>query len=255
MKTMMDIPYSDWGNGYFDLYLPDGECRALIIWFHGGGLENGSRKSIKFAQQLTDAGVGAASVEYRMYPNPKSADFGKYPDGRFPNFVEDCANAVSYILKHREELGLPERIYVSGQSAGAWLTMMLAMNPAYLEAAGADRSAISGWISDSAQITTHFNVLRERGLDTRLERIDEAAPICYLTESCPVDNLQLIWYTDDMPCRPEQNKLMLKSLKRFFPDRNIRGQELPGKHCNGSTKLNERGTYDYADIALAFIGE
>ena len=45
---------------------------------------------------------------------------------------------------------------------------------------GVDTDFISGYISDSAQMTTHFNVLRERGLDTRLERIDEAAPLFYL---------------------------------------------------------------------------
>ena len=254
MKTVLDIPYSHWENGYFDLYLPEGQCKALVIWFHGGGLENGSRKGIKFAEQMTDAGIGCASVEYRMYPNPKRANSGVYPDGAYPDFVVDCAQAVAHILANRKQLGDPEKIYISGQSAGAWLTLMLAMDPHWLEQAGADRSAIDGYISDSAQVTTHFNVLRERGLDTRLERIDEAAPLYWLTEDCPVDNLLLLWYTDDMPCRPEQNKLLLRALKRFFPERNIRGLELSGKHCAGSTKLNERGTYDYADAALEFIG-
>lgn len=243
MKTILDIQYDTWGNGYFDLYLPEEKCKALVIWFHGGGLEHGSRKGIKFAQQMTDAGVGCASVEYRMYPH-----------GAYPEFIEDCARAVAYILENRKQLGDPEKIYVSGQSAGAWLTLMLAMDPGWLERAGADRNAIAGFISDSAQVTTHFNVLRERGLDTRLERIDEAAPLFWLTADCPVDNLLLIWYTDDMPCRPEQNKLLLKALQRFFPERNIRGVELPGKHCAGSTKTNDRGTFDYADEALKFIG-
>lgn len=254
MKTILDIQYDTWGNGYFDLYLPEEKCKALVIWFHGGGLENGNRQKIKFAAQLADAGVGCASVEYRMYANPKRADSGLYPDGVYPEFIEDCARAVAYILENRKQLGDPEKIYVSGQSAGAWLTLMLAMDPGWLERAGADRSAITGFISDSAQVTTHFNVLRERGLDTRLERIDEAAPLFWLTADCPVDNLLLIWYTDDMPCRPEQNKLLLRALRRFFPERNIRGVELPGKHCAGSTKTNDRGTFDYADEALKFIG-
>ena len=243
MKTTMDIRYSNWTNGYFDLYLPEGQCKALVIWFHGGGLETGTRKHIEFARQLTDAGVGCASVEYRMYP-----------EVGYPVFVEDCARAVAYILAHRKDLGDPEKIYVSGQSAGAWLTLMLALDPSWLENAGADRTAISGFISDSAQVTTHFNVLRERGLDTRLERVDEAAPLFWVTDNCPVDNLLLLWYTEDMPCRPEQNKLFLKALQRFFPDRDIRGKELPGGHCHGSVEKNEKGTYDYADAALEFIG-
>ena len=243
MKTIMDIAYGDWKNGCFDLYLPEGPCKALVIWFHGGGLESGDRKCIEFSRQLTDAGVGCASVEYRMYP-----------DVEYPVFVEDCAQAVAYILEHRKDLGDPEKIYVSGQSAGAWLTLMLAMDPSWLEKAGADRGAIAGFIADSAQVTTHFNVLRQRGLDTRLERVDEAAPLFWVTEACPVDDLLLLWYTEDMPCRPEQNKLFLKSLQRFFPDRNIRAKELPGGHCHGSVEKNGKGTYDYADAALEFIG-
>ena len=243
MKIRIDIPYSDRENALFDLYLPDGECRSLIIWFHGGGLEHGSRKRIRFAQQLADAGVGCVSVEYRMYP-----------EAGYPAFVEDCAQAVAYILMYRENLGIPKKIYISGKSAGAWITLMLAMNPAWLENAGVDRTAIAGFISDSAQVTTHFNVLRERGMDTRLERIDEAAPLFWLTEDCPVDNLLLIWYNQDMPCRPEQNKLLLRALTRFFPNRNIRGVELQGGHGAGSSVKNERGNFDYVEETLRFIG-
>ena len=243
MKTITDIRYGSRENSLLNLYLPDGACRALVIWFHGGGLEHGSRKNIRFAEQLALSGVGCASVEYRMYP-----------EAAFPDFLEDAAQAAAYVLERRKEMGDPEKIYISGASAGAWITLMLAMDPSRLEKAGADRKEIAGYISDSAQITTHFNVLRERHMDTRLERIDEAAPIFYLTDACPVDDLLLIWYTDDMPCRPEQNRLFLKALKRFFPERNIRGVELPGKHCSGCKEKNEKGTYPYADEVLRFIG-
>lgn len=51
------------------------------------------------------------------------------------------------------------------------------MNPEWLEKAGADRAAVTGFVSDSAQVTTHFNILQERRQDTRLERIDEAEPL------------------------------------------------------------------------------
>jgi dipeptidyl aminopeptidase/acylaminoacyl peptidase len=192
---------------------------------------------------MTQAGVGVASVEYRLYPQAV-----------YPDFLEDCAQAVAYIVSHKQEMGNPERLYVSGQSAGAWLTLMLAMDSRWLDRAGADRRDITGYISDSAQVTTHFNVLRERGLDTRLERIDEAAPLFWLSDECPADNLLLLWYTEDMPCRPEQNRLLLRGLQRFFPDRNIRGVELPGGHCSGSANRNEKGTFDYADLALDFMG-
>ena len=248
MKEILDIRYGSWENAFFDLYLPDENCTDLVIWFHGGGLENGHRTGSVFASQLTDAGVGLASVEYRMYAP------GGQPNGvKFPDFLEDSAQSVAYILDRLPQFGNPSKVWISGQSAGAWITMMLAMNPRYLDRAGVDRSRISGYISDSAQVTTHFNVLRERGLDTRLERIDEAAPLYYLTESCPVDHLLMIWYDQDMPCRPQQNLLMLTALKRFFPERDIQGVQLTGTHCSGSSRKNDRGTFDYGDELLKFI--
>ena len=243
MKYIANIKYNSLENSYLDLYLPDGECKDLLIWFHGGGIETGTRASIKFAEDLVAAGVGVASVEYRMYPQ----------GAHFPDFVVDCADAVKFLQDHIREYADPKRIFVSGQSAGAYITLMLAFDHTYLENAGVDRDGISAFISDSAQTTTHFNVLRERNVDTRYERIDDASPMYHLSEKTDIKNLLLIYYTNDMPCRPEQNRLFYKSICRLCPDTNVKLVELPGKHCNGSSHRNEKGTFDFCDTLLAFI--
>ena len=105
--------------------MPDGECRDFIIWFHGGSLQYGTRKDIIIHKGLTEQGIGVASVEYRMYP-----------DAKFPEFVEDSALSVRWILDHLGEYTKTKRVFVSGQSAGAWLTLMLALNDHYLADAG-----------------------------------------------------------------------------------------------------------------------
>jgi len=87
----------------------------------------------------------------------------------------------------------------------------------------------------------HFNVLRERGMDTRLERIDEAAPLYYLSASIPLPRLLLICYEDDLPCRVTQNRLMLESILHFQPDAPVGICVLPGGHVAGSTKVDENG--------------
>lgn len=244
MKFVPNLKYNDLENSYIDLYLPDGICRDLLIWFHGGGLESGSRTSIKFAEDLVQAGVGVASVEYRLYTQ----------GARFPDFLEDCAEAVKFLQDHIWSYTAPNHIFISGQSAGAWITLMLAFDNYYFENAGVDRNTITGFVSDSAQITTHFNILCERKLDKRLERIDDAAPIYHLSEKSDVKNLLLIYYTDDMPCRPEQNRLFYASIRRLCPEMNVQLVELPGKHTNGSVHRNEKGTFDFNDALLVFLG-
>ena len=242
MKTINDLQYGSLKEQLLDIYLPDGACKDFLIWFHGGGLEFGSRKDIKIHEDLTKRGIGIASVEYSMYP-----------DAKFPRFVEDSALAVRWIVDHLREHTAYERLYISGQSAGAWLTLMLAFDEHYLQDAGVDRSGIAGFISDSAQITSHFRILRERGMDYRLERIDDAAPIYFLTENSNVNNLLLISYDEDMPCRPEQNKLFYKSIQHICPGIHVELKMLPGGHCNGSEAKNEWGTFDFNNTLLEFL--
>lgn len=244
MRVIEDVKYGSGKQDYIDIYYPDSEEFDVLVWFHGGGIEAGSRKDIRFAEDLVKEGMAVVSVEYRMYP-----------EAAFPEFITDCARAVKYVLEHIATEMSVKKVYVSGQSAGAYITMMLAMDKRYLEEIGVDREKIAGFISDSAQVTTHFNVLRERGLDTRLERIDEAAPLYYLSENSFMGNLLMIYYTNDMPCRPEQNRLFYKSIKRFCPEQNVQIVELPGEHCNGSSNRNEDGTFDFNRVLLEFVGE
>ena len=242
MKLIENLPYAARENACFDLFLPESETFDLLIWFHGGGLENGTRKSIHFAQDLTEHGLAVASVEYRMYP-----------DAKFPDYLEDSAEAVKYIADHVSAYGTVRKLLISGQSAGAYITLMLAFDEHYLADAGMDRSRIAAYISDSAQITSHFRVLKERGVDSRLERIDDAAPIFHLSDRSSFGHLLLIAYTQDMPCRLEQNQLFLKSIQRLCPDQHTELVVLEGKHVNGSVHRNEKGSFDYNDVLLAFL--
>ena len=242
MKKIVDVKYGEFEPNYLDLYLPEQEKFDLVIWFHGGGMESGNRKRENLAEEFLKHGVAFASAEYRMYP-----------DAKFPQFIEDAAAAVAFLRNDKELKKSVDRVFVSGQSAGAYLTMMLCLEPRFLKNAGADPEGIDGYISDSAQQTVHFNVLRERGQDTRLERIDEAAPLFYVNADLKIKPLLMLYYKDDMPVRPEQNKMMYKSLKRFLPDADIRLEELDGTHCSGSSEKEPDGSFRYVTSLLKFI--
>lgn len=242
MRIKEDVRYGGLENDFLDIYYPECDEYDVLIWFHGGGLESGTRKSWKFVEDLVKQGMAVVSVEYRLYP-----------EAVFPDFITDCARAVKYVFEYVATESGVKRVFVSGESAGAYITMMLAMDKSYLENVGVDQNKISGFISDSAQMTVHYNVLRERGLDTRLERIDEAAPLYHVSAHSFTGKLFLIYYTNDILCRPEQNRLFYQCVKRLCPGADVRIKELPGGHCNGGINRNERGTFDYIDVLLEFI--
>jgi len=242
MREILDVFYGSKPVQLLDWYLPDEEDFDLIVWFHGGGMEKGSRKGGRdLAQSAVNHGLGFVSVEYSMYPQ-----------ARFPEFICDAAEAVAFVLKEMDQYGA-KRIIISGQSAGAYLTMMLCLNPAYLTNAGADSDRVIAFVSDSAQQTVHYHVLRERGIDKRAERIDEAAPLYYSGSHKLEKPLLLISYTRDMECRLEQNQLMLQSLRRFNREAVLELVVLPGGHCAGSVKKNENGEFPYFLELLKFI--
>lgn len=242
MREIFDESYGKKTSQVLDWYLPDNGEFDIIVWFHGGGMESGSyKKHYGVAESAVKHGYGFVSAEYSMYP------FARYPE-----FITDAAEAVAYIIRNMAQYG-GRRVIVTGRSAGAYLTMMLQLNPAYLRNAGADREKIIAFVSDSAQQTVHFNVLRERGMDTRLERLDEAAPLYYAGMN-PVDKpLLLIAYENDMECRLEQNQLALKAFRRFNPDAVIDLIVLPGKHVDGSRYPDETGEFPYLTALFAFV--
>ena len=93
----------------------------------------------------------------------------------------------------------------------------------------------AGWFFDAGQPTTHYNVLRERGEDTRLIRVDEAAPLYYITSDFKgeLPSLQMIVADGDMPSRPEQNLLLRAALLHFgYPAEKIGFRVMRGYgHC------------------------
>lgn len=212
MRTYPDRDYSHENDDRrrLDIFAPEGTCRGTVIWMHGGGLECGSRKGFEgIAAELCAQNLAFVSVEYRMYP-----------EAVFPEFIEDCAQAARWVLDHAQDYGLSRRVFVGGSSAGGYLSMMLCFAEAYLAAVGLKSADFAGFIFDAGQPTTHFNVLKYRGEDSRLCRIDEVAPLYHIHDAQPDRPLKIIFADGDMPARPEQNQLLIATLKHFGYDMN-----------------------------------
>ena len=131
---------------------------------------------------------------------------------------------------------------------------MLCLNRTYLKGVGLLLNDIKGWIIDSAQTTSHFNVMKyELGCNPNLQRIDEYAPLYYVDESTKFSKMFLLFYENDMPCRPEQNHLFIKAVQAFDKDADIQYKQLPGGHCHGSTHCDEDGEYSFLKESIRWL--
>lgn len=250
MNIIKDIIYGsqDPVSQVLDLYLPECENADVFIYFHGGGLVNGDKAGktgISSMAQLTERGKIVISANYRMYPTAK-----------FPEFVEDAAMVVAWAKKNLSNYTTFNKIFIGGSSAGAWLTAMLAYDKKYLGAHSIRTTEIDGYVIDAAQLTSHFNVIKEHGYDSRRIIVDESAPIYFVDETTDFPNIFIFVADNDMPCRYEQTQMFLKTLEMFHcPPEKIRYKLMEGfTHCKytGNEEFIDL-VYDYMETTQADV--
>ncbi len=156
-----------------DVYYPLAEKDfATVVWFHGGGLTGGKRS---VPEGLQEHGIAVVAVDYRLYPNVKS-----------PTYVEDAAAAVAWTFEHIADFGgSRKKIFVSGHSAGGYLTSMIGLDKHYLAAHNIDADEIAGLIPYSGHTVTHFTVRKERGIADTQPIVDDMAPMFHVRADAP----------------------------------------------------------------------
>lgn len=241
MKLIKDITYGtqDTKNQILDMYIPDGENVAdVLIYFHGGGLISGDKTDGILFEHIVNAGIIVISANYRMYP-----------DAKYPEFVEDAASVVHWVKENINKYRKVRKLFVGGSSAGAYMTAMLAYAPQFLDVYGIKTNDIDGYVINSAQMTTHFNVLKERGINSQRIVVDEAAPVYHISENTKFPNALVIVSDNDIACRLEQNLMFLKTASIFgCPEEKMIYKLMKGfSHC-GYDKTEE-----FADLILEYM--
>ena len=243
MRIIEDITYCDDGHPkqMLDLYLPDADEFSVFVFFHGGGLEKGRKGHHSFTDYLVEKGIGVVSVSYRLYPTAV-----------FPEFVRDAAASVAWVFQHIREYGNCKNIFVGGSSAGGYLSMMLCFNKAYLAPYKIEPTQIAGFIHNAGQPTTHFNVLRERGIDTRRVIVDEAAPLYFIGQEPEYAPMLFLIADNDIASRYEQTMLVLSTLKHFGYDQSkIDLKVMHGNHTKYG--VNEKGESIFGVTVYEYI--
>ncbi len=227
MREYKHIEYSDVcpKYNYLDLYLPDGDCKAVFVYMHGGGLivpEPHNLKCHPFIVDLCANGVGVATIEYRGFPRFK-----------YPDFIEDGAAAVAWVKQHIKEYADCDKILVGGSSAGGYLSMMLCFDKKYLGIYDIAPTDLAGFIHDAGQPTAHFNVLKSQGIDSRRIIVDETAPLYHIGVDKEYPPMVFIVSDNDMENRYEQTMLVMSTLKHFRYDESKYYCEVEhGGHCH-----------------------
>ena len=109
----------------------------VVVFFYGGSWQDGERADYRFVgDALASEGMLVVIPDYR-----------KYPEVRFPDFMDDAAAAVAWARREAPRLGGdPERIILAGHSAGAHIAALLATDERYLEGVDVPASAIAGLV-------------------------------------------------------------------------------------------------------------
>jgi acetyl esterase/lipase len=184
-----------------DLYYPEGEKGfPTVVWFHGGGLTGGNKY---IPGGLRKKGFAVVGVNYRLHPKVKC-----------PVYLDDAAAAVAWTFKNIAKYGGdPDKIFISGHSAGGYLTSMVGLDKKLLAKYDIDANKIAGLMPLSGHTITHMTVRGERGIPNTKVVVDEFAPLYHARKDAP----PLLLITGDrnleMLGRYEENAYMMRMMK------------------------------------------
>lgn len=136
-----------------DVYRPDDQVRRpVVVWIHGGALIVGHREGIdqRLKQAVLDSGYILVSIDYRLAP-----------ETQLPEVIHDVEDAFRWIREQGPDLfrADPQRIAVTGGSAGGYLTLVAGYRvqprPQALVAFWGYGDLVSAWYSEPSPHPRH----------------------------------------------------------------------------------------------------
>ena len=136
--VIKDVRYADHDRGTLDVYEPRRPVPGapVVVFVYGGSWDSGEKAMYRFVGKLlASRGFVTVIPDYRLYPAVK-----------YPEFLNDNAEAVAFARGHAADWGAdPGRLFLAGHSAGAYNVAMLALDRRWLGAVGLDaRTDVSG---------------------------------------------------------------------------------------------------------------
>lgn len=205
VRVATAVPFGTHGQT-LDVWAPAGTSaspRPVLIWWYGGGWAHGERGAYGFAaRSFASAGYVVVVPDYR-----------KVPQVRFPAFLQDGAEAVAWTRDNAARFGGdPARIAFAGHSAGAYIAVMLSLDPQWLRGAGVDPRIVRAAVGLSGPYDFYpFDKPRSIDAMSQWPRPLETQPIRYARGDAPP--LLLVTSSLDDTVRPK-NAINLAARQR-----------------------------------------
>ena len=138
LSVQRAVRYGPTSRQAMDIWRPRDDATGLpvVVFFYGGAWQRGRRQDYPFVAATLARRAVVVVPDYRLFPQV-----------RFPVFIEDAALAVATVRREAPSWGGdPDRVFLAGHSAGAYLAAMLALDPRWLAAAGEDRTRLAGMV-------------------------------------------------------------------------------------------------------------
>jgi len=155
VPTYSDVKYGPHEQNAIDFYKTQSdEPTPLAVFIHGGGFRGGSKKNLnrKVLQELLDAGISVAAVEYRFISHKP-----------LPAAHHDSLRALQFIRSKANEWNIDKtRVGAFGGSAGAQICMWLAFHDEMADTSSPDpmkreSSRLTCVATNGGQTTMDFN--------------------------------------------------------------------------------------------------
>jgi len=223
-QVKTDVPYweskeADNIKHRLDLFMPrpeQGSKWPVLIFIHGGGWTKGDKGYrvgrmdlySNIGRLFASRGVVVAIINYRLVPSVT-----------WEEQIQDVARATAWVYRNIGTYGGDsDRLFISGHSAGAYLSSMVSLHPRALKEQGLSTSIIKGTISVSAagldlvdeeSYTMGFNPEYYKlrfGLDGSKDWKTKASVIHYVKSPAPP--FLLFYGENETKAFPRQSQLM-----------------------------------------------
>lgn len=174
----LDIPYGDGPDARLDIFAAAGDAAPILVFIHGGYWRGLDKADFSFvAEPFVQAGVSVAALNYSLAPAVT-----------IDAIVEQCRAALGWLYRNAARCnGRPERLFVTGHSAGGHLTAMMMLTD------WAARGLPADLVKGGTPISGLFDLapIRQTSIndDVRLDRASAArnSPLALLSDLRPPD--------------------------------------------------------------------